>query len=81
MAEIVDKMPKSRAARPCLYPWQDWFDGRIWKLTKGTDFKHEATAFRLQVIVRASDFGQKVTTRVVGDDVYVQAKPSTNGTH
>lgn len=38
MAEQVSELPPaSRAGRPQLYPWTEWLDGRIWKLTQSVE--------------------------------------------
>lgn len=36
MAEVVDEMPSGReSTNDQVYPWSDWLDGRVWRLTQG----------------------------------------------
>ena len=35
------------------YPWEEWQDGRWWKITKGTDFEVDVQVMRDQLHVRA----------------------------
>lgn len=51
------------------YPWHEWGDGRIVKLTRGEDFDVEPAVMRGQVIVRARKEGKAFKTNVRGDDV------------
>ena len=46
-----------------MYPWDQWFDGQIWKLTRGKDFKTEIKNFRSSVTQTAIKKGFKVLTR------------------
>jgi hypothetical protein len=37
MAQTVDQMPApGGGTHPTRYPWDKWFDGRPWRLTRGT---------------------------------------------
>lgn len=39
MAKILDEVPEGKKRGPKgKYPWDDWFDGRIWELEAGKDF-------------------------------------------
>lgn len=42
MAKTLDSYERTDgiipAGRPQIYPWDDWFDGRIWMLTQGEDY-------------------------------------------
>ena len=70
----------SRRGRSPAYPWSDWFNGRIWKLTKGVDFKVDLKNFRDQCYARASTQGLKVHTTFKGssDTIYIQAYKGVN---
>lgn len=59
------------------YPWEQWFDGQLWELTKGADFKTEPASFRSAAFLQAKRRDIKLRTRVVGDKFYLQAL--TNG--
>lgn len=41
----VDR-PTGKRGRPPLYPWDEWTDGRIWKVTEGIDFTTSRNGFR-----------------------------------
>ena len=65
MSKVAPSFPPAKAAR---YPWATWRDGRIWKLTKGTDFHCEPKSFR-QLAYRHL---YPATIVMDGDTVYVQ---------
>ena len=74
MAEVVDHLPaaKSRGGRPSIYPWGQWFDGRVWRLEEGIDFNGAASQFRRGLGARATRSGGKVATRSDGKFLYIQ---------
>lgn len=74
MAEVVDEMP-SRAGRgqSQKYPWHEWLDGRVWKLTKGADFEVTVEIMRCAFHNKAKSRGLRVVTTSRGDDLYVQS--------
>jgi hypothetical protein len=77
MAERVATMPAARPfVRESKYPWEEWLDGSIWKLTPGFDFSKQGT-MRSLVGQRAKKMGLKVTVRWDGSYLYIQA----NGAH
>ena len=47
------------------YPWDDWFDGDIWKITRGVDFDAEPLMMERIIRTRASNKNHraKVTLR------------------
>lgn len=45
--------PPSRGAR--RYPWGDWFDGRIWRISQGEDFLLDQHIMERTIRSRASD--------------------------
>lgn len=42
MAEVIDELPRpgisKSGGRPCGSKFDAWADGRVWKLTQGTDY-------------------------------------------
>lgn len=46
MAEILNEEPNWHSSRKGRYPWDEWFDGRVWHLKKGEDFQVASGAFR-----------------------------------
>jgi hypothetical protein len=75
VAEVVDELPgtRGRLGRPSTYPWDEWLDGRVWKLTRGEDFPSKPRYFGNMAQVSGSRRGVKVETRVDGDDLYIRA--------
>lgn len=76
MASTVRSFPevqrmKAKRGRPSLYPWDKWFNGRIWKLKQGEDFS--AMFFQSQAHTAARTRGVKLKTRMVDGDLYIQA--------
>ena len=51
------------------YPWDEWFDGSVWELTPGEDFKGKPVMFRASAVAQAERREGKVRTRkVLGED-------------
>jgi hypothetical protein len=74
VAEVVDKLPKSRRGGSSpFYPWAEWLDGRVWKLTQGEDFPSKPRIFGNMARASGARRGVKVETRVDGDDLYIRA--------
>lgn len=46
-----------KRGRPALYPWSDWTDGRVWKVTEGIDFKVTRNSFRSTLASHAARNG------------------------
>ena len=62
----------NEAPRRRTYPWDDWFDGRIWQLVEGEDFDGPSTS--MEKVVRSTAYakGLKVRARVNDEGVVVQ---------
>jgi hypothetical protein len=75
MAEVVDELPKvnGQLGRPPTYPWAEWLDGRVWKLTQGEDFSSKPRIFGNMARGSGARRGVKVETRVDGDVLYIRA--------
>lgn len=71
MSEIVDEFPGS--ARGDNYPWDEWFDGQIRKLTKGEDYDCLTASFSNAAYNARKRRGVEVRISVRGDIVYIQA--------
>lgn len=71
MAEVIDAFRfNSRFGNRKLYPWDEWFDGRIWKLRSGVDFQITSESFRNGLASAAKRHGKKVHgNRIVEDGV------------
>lgn len=74
MAEVVEQWPGSDLDK--------YFDGRIWRLDKGTDFTDDIGKFRMRLAAHARCRGKKAETRVLGDSLFVRCvsiKAKSNG--
>ena len=80
MSTILDSFPAGApgGAKP-KYPWGEWLDGRVWRLTRGFDFDCTIQSFRVMVHKSARDRGMKVRTVFDGEDAIVVQAYSENG--
>jgi hypothetical protein len=46
-----------KRGRPALYPWDEWTDGQVWKVTEGIDFKISRNSFRSSLVNHATRNG------------------------
>lgn len=82
MAERVEEMPPRRAGA-AKYPWEEWMDGSVWKLTQGEDFPNAARSFRQAVYAAAKIRGGVAECREVrgkngsADVLYIQFNAPT----
>jgi len=51
------------------YPWDDWFDGDIWKLEQGVDFPGHPLMMERIIRTRATNRGAKIKLRHIDSDV------------
>jgi hypothetical protein len=70
MAEVVTDFPTLLHYR--RRPWEQWFDGQIWKLTSGVDFACDPRAFRGSVYNAAKRMGFRIQTKYLDEHLYVQ---------
>jgi len=68
MSEITKDFDFSRMGRPRLYPWDEWSDGQIRILRKGTDFDCEADSIQNGIYVYARRMGYKASTKRISWD-------------
>ena len=74
MAKVVKEIPRGTGGPGSTekYPWDKWFDGRLWELCAG-DFDVAPRMFSQSVRAAAKRRGLSVTCACRGDKVYVQA--------
>lgn len=58
-----DKPSEITSSEKRLYPWDQWFDGDIWKLTAGEDFGTHPLMMERIIRTRAVNRGAKVRLR------------------
>jgi hypothetical protein len=87
MAEILREYDWTRAsahienARSRAYPWEEWLDGQIRKLTRGDDFDGPSMSVERVIRTSANRRGIRVRIRVEGESIYLQAhKEDARGT-
>ena len=71
MAEVLGDFQFSRG-RHKAYPWDEWADGRTWRVVHGTDFTISPMIFRNSVYVAARSRGMRARVSVKGDAVVFQ---------
>lgn len=69
MAEPIDNLSPLRAR---IYPWDEWTDGRAWRIRRGEDFKVSAASMATMVRLRAKADGMTATCRIVDDGEAVE---------
>lgn len=73
MRPIEEFPEKKRKAGDSYRKFDQCFDGRVWELVPGRDFKGKASNFRSAISSYARGLGYRVRTSVVDGSVYVQA--------
>jgi hypothetical protein len=63
VAKKIDAFPDALPQN--VYPWDEWFDGSVWELTPGDDFKGKPATFRASAVAQAARRDGKVRTRKV----------------
>lgn len=65
MAEALEEWPaRNREQR---YPWDEWLDGRPWKVRRGSDFESKAGTFIANARAHARRRGGNVRTALFGE--------------
>lgn len=55
------------------FPYDEWFDGSVWKLDPDTDFPNSVTHMRCKLREVAQKRGLKLRTSTLGGGFYIQA--------
>ena len=72
MAEVLKEFTFPGRGKWSPYPWDEWMDGRIWRVRRGVDFHSQSSSFRVTVQTQAFRHNRKVRTTVDGDCVVFQ---------
>jgi hypothetical protein len=74
VARKIEQFPD--APSQDIYPWDEWFDGSVWELVPGEDFKGRPTTFRSSAMAQAARREGNVRIRKISkegqDRVYLQ---------
>lgn len=62
MAEVLSDFPYN-ASHKIQFPWDDWLDGRVWKLKHGEDYHCSTMTMQTKCRVMATSRGLKVRIR------------------
>lgn len=63
----------SRKHGNAKYPWDEWLDGRIWKLEEEEDFQVAPESMRAIAYHAARVKGLKIRVQIDNECVYIQA--------
>ena len=75
MAEILENYDfPVWGPQECRYPYDEWFDGQIWKITKGIDFNCTIESMRVSLWTTAKKRGIKIRTSKKGDALIFQRR-------
>ena len=74
MEVVTEAIEWRDVGRSSQYDWDALFDGQIWKLERGEDFKIVPVNFRSSVYRAAKGRGIKARVKIDGSTVYVQRK-------
>lgn len=69
MAKVIDNSELPYRGR---YPWHLWFNGELWELTRGLDFRCTLNAFQVNAYRTARRKGGIVRTEIEGQKVRLQ---------
>jgi len=72
MAEILDDHEFGKRGRSDAYPYDEWFDGQVWKLYQGVDFDCGVISMRVNLYNAAKRNGIKIQTSLRVDAVILQ---------
>jgi hypothetical protein len=72
MAEILDDYEFGKVGRNDGYPYDEWFDGQVWKLYQGVDFDCGLVSMRVNLYNAARKRGIKIRTSMRVDAVILQ---------
>ena len=75
MAEILEDYEFVQwGPQECLYPYDEWFDGQIWKITKGIDFNCTLESMRISLFSQAKKRRIKIRTSKKDDTLIFQRR-------
>lgn len=63
MAEMIDAFPAISRTRAAKYPWAEWTNGAIWKVSEGIDFESNPKTFGQGLYAFAKRHEMKVEVR------------------
>jgi hypothetical protein len=73
MAERIQSMTPRRGK----YPWHQWADGAVWRISRGQDFDVSVISMLSALRAHANSAGKAVTTRTVNGDAAIEFQFTT----
>lgn len=67
MAELIEKVKRTRPGSAGRYDWDAWTDGSARRAVRGRDFACSVVAFKQQIYMQATKRGLSATVSVVDD--------------
>ena len=74
MAQVLESYDFKRVGRQPQYPYDQWFDGQIWKISKGIDFNCTIESMRVSLFNTAKKRGIKIRTTKKSDTIIFQRR-------
>tara|TARA_B100000131_G_scaffold280562_1_gene286579 strand:+ start:335 stop:562 length:228 start_codon:yes stop_codon:yes gene_type:complete len=74
MAEVLDNHVFGKTRNEEGYPYDQWLDGQIWKLTRDIDFSCKVQSMRINLCNAARARKIKIRTSLGSDYLIVQRK-------
>lgn len=74
MAEQLDTFDFPGPGRRSLYPWDEWLNGSVWRLTAGEDFTTTPKAFMRAANAAGARRGLAVQSTTAGAAVVIRAQ-------
>lgn len=72
MATQLDEFPEGlKAGRPSKYDWDNWLNGKVWRLEAGEDFNVTPESFRATVKSAAKSRGGTVKAAKADDKTLI----------
>ena len=71
MAEQLESFDFQPPRCKHLYPWDDWLNGKPWKLVHGQDFLVKIASFQTQASIVSRRRGGHVKTQTVAGDAFI----------
>jgi hypothetical protein len=72
MAKKLDAMPVVKSGSQAnRYPWDEWLNGEVWQLERGTDFIPESSVFATFANRKVRDAGLALRVSRQGNLVFI----------
>jgi hypothetical protein len=75
MAEIIAAgFDFDNARKNAKYPYEDWFNGKVWKISRPEDFQITPKSMQINLYAAAARYDLRLRTKLEGgDSIIIQA--------